>query len=103
MKPKIKKFTKDNPCTMVDIWNCFRIKNGFRNVQIGEAQSLIGINVPNYMLRMNRLVIFEIRREEYYVLTHDGAEWLERKFTRYLQSYPESKNLVKYLPSKYRY
>lgn len=99
MKPEVKVFTRENPCTKLDIWNCFRARTGFVKVPVVEAQAQIGANVPRVMEREGRLEKAEARGVEYYVLTAEGEEWLSTGFARYLKNHPSHAPQAKFLPS----
>lgn len=103
MKPIAKVFTKDNPCTKLDIWQCFRIATGFRRVPVGEAHTYIGLNVPRVMEREGRLLRVEDQGIEYYELTTDGGNWLAEGFRRYLKNHPSRVSRAKHLPADWGY
>jgi hypothetical protein len=98
VKPEPRVFTKDNPCTKLDIWNCFRGPNGFVAQPVVEAQTFIGANVPRVMEREGRLVKKTIKNTDYYVLTEAGEEWLAEGFARYLKNHPSHASQAVYLP-----
>lgn len=101
-KPEVKVFTKDNPVTKLDLWNCFRGKRNFRRVQVDEAKSIIGANAPRYLKSKGYLLQYESRGVEYYDLSDDGRIWLMEGFKRHLLNHPEIKPQAKHLPSALR-
>ena len=103
MKPTVKVFTKEAPCTKLEIWNCFRAATGFVRIPVIIAQSHIGANVPRVMEREGRLIISEQRGIEYYVLTEEGVDWLYEGFRRYLKNHPAHVALANNLPNSWGY
>lgn len=103
MKPQPKVFTKENPCTKLDIWNCFRTASGFAGVSVVLAQSIIGKNVPRVMEREGRVVVRERHGEEYYALTEEGKEWLYEGFRRYLKNHPADVAKATCIPPEWGY
>lgn len=101
MKPEVKKFTKKNPCTKVEIWNCFRGRRGYRSVPIPEAQSYIGVNVPRVLLRNGYAEIQSKGEIESYFLTESGKLWLREGVIAHLKRHPERKKDVNYLPKSW--
>lgn len=99
MIPEIKRFTKDNPCTKIDIWNCFYGKRGFIKVSVVEARSKIGVNAPRVMEGNAYLVRKNAATMDYYELTELGKEWLVNGVKRYLKNHPSSAYLINYKPT----
>lgn len=104
MKPAVKVFTKDVPCTKLDIWNCFASqRGGFRTVQVDEAHSIIGKNVPRIMERKGNLErVSSPLHGDCYSLTAAGKQWLDRGFRNYLRNHPLQAKHAKVLPSAAR-
>ncbi|MCK5307112.1 MAG: hypothetical protein KAJ73_00740 [Zetaproteobacteria bacterium] len=98
MKPQVRKFTKEDPCTKLEIWNCFRSQRGFLQIQIAVAESIIGENVPRFMIKEGRLEWVEEDHIEYYRLTDEGRKWLLRGFANYLKRHPKMKHKANFLP-----
>ena len=88
MKPDVKVFTREYPCTKVDIWNCFSSPRDFVRVPVVKAHSLIVLNVPRGMERMGRLERVAMRGVEYYQLTDIGKKWLLRGIKNYVHNHP---------------
>lgn len=86
MKPAV--FTRDNPCTKVHIWNCFRSGDKFVMVPVVNAQSIIGVNTPKYLLRERFAVAVSRASVDYYALTKEGAQWLTAGVKRHLELHP---------------
>lgn len=101
MLPEPKHFTKDNPCTKVDIWNCFRGRRGFVRVQVAEAHAIVGLNAPRYMLSKFYVTVVTANSAEYYKLTKDGIDWLSKKLKTYLVRHPKDRKRVRNLPSSF--
>lgn len=98
MKPQPRVFDRDQPCTKLEIWNCFRAPRGFKRVQVDKAKAEIGANAPRAMLRNNYLETYTENGVEYYQLTEIGIEWLRLKFINYLRNHPENRRLAKFPP-----
>lgn len=98
MKPVAKIFTKDNPCTKLDIWTCFRGRRGFKSVQVDEAHSIIGLNAPRNMLSNGYVTREEVGGVLLYKLTAEGEKWLLTKFKSYLIAHPESIQVARNVP-----
>lgn len=92
MKPMVKQFSRDQPCTKLEIWNCFKGRRGWRRVQVDIAHSKVGINAPRYMLKQGYLTVGENRQVEYYSVTRKGQDWLWTKFRSYLINHPEDRS-----------
>lgn len=103
MKPIAKRFTRDNPCTKLELWQCFRSATGFRRVPVVEAHAIIGVNVPRIMEREGRMVRVEKQGIEYYELTTDGGEWLLQGFNRYLKNHPSHVARASHIPTSWGY
>lgn len=88
MPAAVKVFTKDNPCTKRDLWECFVGPTGFRTVLVVEAHSVIGVNAPRGMEKMGRLAVKRTPRGEYYTLTAEGREWLKKGVLSYAKNHP---------------
>lgn len=100
MKPEVRVFTKDQPCTKKELWECFRGRRGFRKVQVAEAQSVIGKNAPKNMLRNGYAEVVSHRRAEYYQLTDKGQEWLQKGILSFAKRHPEVAEQIPYLPKE---
>lgn len=97
-KPPVAEFTRDNPCTKLHIWNCFRGRRGFVRVQVDEAKAQIGANAPRVMERNGRLVQVSSTKADYFELTDDGKKWLLQGFGRYLKNHPDHRSRAKHIP-----
>jgi len=97
-KPEIAVFDRQNPCTKVEIWNCFHGRTGFKRVQVDVAKSVIGANVPRVMEREGRLVVEKGKKEDLFILTPVGEVWLTEGIKRYLKNHPAEVADVKYPP-----
>lgn len=102
MKPEIKVFTKDSPCTKADLWRCFRERNEFVMVPVPIAHSIIGVNVPRGLEAKGRMTVEKDHGTDYYCLTEEGEEWLLAGMQRYLKNHPAEIPNTKYLPRSWR-
>lgn len=93
-----KQFTKDNPCTKVDLHNCFFHGARYVNRPVVEAKMEIGENAPKYLIREGYVVVRMIDNVDYYCLTPLGDAWLRTGILRYLTLHPEKAADCKFLP-----
>jgi hypothetical protein len=98
MKPQVAVFTKDNPCTKIHIWNCFRGQRGFRRAQVDEARAVIGANAPRGMIAQGRLERVSKGNVDYYQLTEAGKKWLYQGMQNYLRNHPDRRPEAQSLP-----
>ena len=84
MKPAV--FTRENPCTKVDIANCFKTSGA--KVPVVHAQAVIGVNTPKYLLREGYVVAVSAGGVDYYQLTQHGSAWLEKGLASHLKRHP---------------
>lgn len=82
-------FTRDSPCSKIEIQNCFFSKGKYVSRSLIEAQTIIGINVPKYLMREGYAVLQTERGVDYYALTREGRDWLSEGLLRYLELHPE--------------
>lgn len=101
MKPSVRVFSKDAPCTKLEIWVCFRGRHGFMLVPVVVAQSQIGANVPRVMEREGRLIRKTVQAVDYYQLTELGEEWLYNGMRSYLKNHPAKVRETPYLPNEW--
>lgn len=99
MKPEPARFTKSEPCTKLEIWQCFRTRRGFSPVQIDAAHAVIGLNAPRYLKRKGYVVQVDHDNREVYVLTEEGKNWLLNGMLNFVIRHPERREEAKYLPS----
>lgn len=88
VKP-IREFSRDQPCTKVDLWNTFRRGHAFVARPFVEARGEIGINAPKYLRREGYAVMVEKDGIDYLALTEKGRAWLTSGLLRYLELHPE--------------
>ena len=94
MRPAIRVFTRDKPCTKKDIWIAFRRRTGFAILQVDKAHAEIGVNVPRVMEREGRLVRLTVNAVDYYKLTLEGQEWLLRGMANYIRNHPSEEATI---------
>lgn len=99
MKPAVRVFGRDAPCSKADLWSCFRRShNGFADVQVDEAHSIIGKNAPRYMETRGYLVRESTPRGDFYRITASGGEWLVRGIESYVKNHPSARETVAFYP-----
>ncbi len=84
----VKVFTRDDPCTKVDLWNCFAIPGGFRRRAVIEARGEIGINAIKYLTREGYAKVRHDGQVDYWELTPAGIDWLVKGTARFIQLNP---------------
>lgn len=99
MKPPVRLFTKDRPCTKLDIWRCFyHPKAGFVRVQVDTVHAEIGLNAPRGMVAQARLARVESKGVEVYGLTPEGEQWLILGIMAYVKNHPLEASSVGHIP-----
>lgn len=98
MNENIAVFSKSNPCTKIEIFNCFRGRRGFRQVEESEVLATIGRHVPRVLVNEGRAERIKTAKGDFYKLTKAGQDWLRVGLRRYLRNYPEKVKLVRNLP-----
>ena len=88
MKPEVKVFSKQYPCTKLDIWQCFFVNGKYATVQVDVAHSVIGKNVPRVMERNGYLIRKLSARDDAYQLTAEGQAWLRAGIESYAKNHP---------------
>lgn len=85
IKP-VKVFTRDNPCTKVDLHNCFASGTGeYVRRPVVEAQGEIGVNSAKYLLKKEYAVYRSEAGVDYYELTAEGEQWLRDGLVSHLK------------------
>lgn len=84
-----KVFTQDNPCTKVDLHNCFFSGGAYVNRKVVDAKTVIGDNAPKYLLRKGYIEQRLIEGADWYVITIAGKAWLRAGIARHLVLHPE--------------
>lgn len=100
MKPQVKVFTRDNPCTKKDIWECFTHNGKFRDMTVPEAQAIIGKNVPRVMERNGHLIVIHDPKADRYRLTGSGQQWAINGINAFLKNHPQYADEVQLLDAK---
>lgn len=81
-------FDRTNPCTKVHIFNCFKKFKAGTAVPVVEAHTIIGVNTPKYLLKKGFIRTTSIGGKDLYVLSQEGAEWLQTGLKRHLELHP---------------
>lgn len=91
----VKVFNRDDPCTKVDLHNCFYLGGGTPQPRpVVEARGEIGLNAIKYLKREGYAVEYENEGVDYWELTADGVEWLRKGLARHLELHPEARALL---------
>lgn len=84
-----RKFSREQPCTKVEIHNCFFDGRQYTKRPVVEVKMEVGDNVPKYLVREDYVSFVLLAGVDYYELTVDGEEWLRAGLKRYLELHPE--------------
>ena len=100
MKPEVRAFTRENPCTKKDLWQCFRGPTGYRRVLVAVAYSQIGVNAPRVMERQGYLVKNATPQGDFLTLTESGRQWLDKGIRAYVKNHPSERDDIQYLDTE---
>ena len=100
MKPEVRTFTRENPCTKKDLWQCFRGPTGYRRVLVAVAYSQIGANAPRVMGRQGYLVKNATPQGDFLTLTESGRQWLDKGIRAYVKNHPSERDDIQYLDTE---
>lgn len=99
MKPTVREFTKDAPCTKLEIYQCFSGPRGYQRVQVDAAHSVIGKSVPRVLERDGKAIKIAGPRGDFYELTEFGQQWLDKGIRAFLKNHPYKRDELEYPPS----
>jgi hypothetical protein len=88
-------FTKEDPCTKIELHNCFFDGVRYSHKPVVNAKMEIGDNAPKYLVKKGYVVESIVGGVDYYRLTDEGEEWLREGLQRYLVLHPERSGEVK--------
>ena len=88
IKP-VRVFTRENPCTKIELFNCFTGEFGYVRRPVVEARGEIGENAPKYLLQKNYCVYRTDKGIDYYELTQAGEEWLTKGVAAHVGRHPD--------------
>lgn len=92
IQPKpVRLFTKDNPVTKVELFNCFwhPPSKNWRPRAVIEARGEIGENAPKYLLSKGYARTFGRQFVDWYELSEMGKDWLLKGLASHLKRHPE--------------
>lgn len=84
-----KEFTRANPCTKVDLSNCFTQGGQYVARAVVEARGEIGLNAIKYLLKNGYALAYESGGIDWWKLTPSGQQWLSKGLARHLELHPE--------------
>lgn len=93
-----RRFDRENPCTKVELHNCFFDGIRYRPRRVIEARTIIGENAPKFLLREGYALVTTQAGADFYTLTPDGDAWLRKGIARYLELHPERLQDVQHPP-----
>lgn len=103
-------FTKTEPCTKVDVYNCFFGEGSTvwgdgvtRSSNIVRAKSYIGRHVPYRLCAAGRAEMVMDGDEPHIRLTGDGQRWLAAGCLRYITNHPHRVSDIEVLPRRWRH
>lgn len=91
----VKVFTREDPCTKVDLHNCFYL-GGSKPLSraVVEARGEIGLNAIKYLKREGYAIEHEVEGIDRWTLTPEGVQWLVKGLARHLELHPGDSALV---------
>jgi hypothetical protein len=90
IQPKpVRVFDRENPCTKVELFNCFWGKSGWRPRAVIEARGEIGENAPKYLLKKGYARTFQRQFVDWYERSETGKVWLVEGLGGHLKRHPE--------------
>lgn len=100
-------FSKDRPCSKVEVWNAFHgdgaiTHGGMPATDLARARAIIGRHVPRALRKQGRAFEVESQGQYLLVLTEGGDSWLRTGTLRYLKNHPERVDEVENLPIRWR-
>ncbi len=95
-----RKFTRDNPCTKVELWLCFHAGPDFARRPVVTARGEIGLHAPKYLLKQGYMRMYSERGIDYYELTDEGREWLRGGLVQFLLKHPHRAREIQYPPEQ---
>jgi hypothetical protein len=93
VKP-VKVFTRDEPCTKIDLFNCFRRGAKYVSRPVVETRGEIGVNSQKYLLRESYARMLAQGNIDFLALTPKGEVWLSKGILRYLELHPDESDKV---------
>lgn len=104
---KTKQFSKDHPCTKIELYNCFfgvdsTQDDVARSSDITRAKAIIGRNVPSRLIQAGHAEMTIVGGEQHIALTVEGQAWLLHGTQRYLKNQPERARDIEILPRHWR-
>lgn len=88
---QIKVFTREQPATKVDIAEAFWDGLKFKPCPVVVAWSIIGQNVPKYLLKKGLATLSEHKGVDIYTLTRAGQEWLVEGLQKHVKRHPSDR------------
>jgi hypothetical protein len=98
-EPKV--FTRENPCTKIDLHNCFYSSGAYRPRKVIEARMEIGLNAPKYLIREGYVTERHYEGADWYCPTPEGDAYLRNGILRFLVLHPDRARECKELPPGY--
>ena len=86
--------------TKKDIWNAFRVRNGWRKVPTPEAKALIGSSAMRYWINKGWLAATTKGDVQSVALTEAGRENLETGIQKHLENHPEDGAALAFFPKR---
>lgn len=85
----VKVFTREAPCTKVDIFLCFSKGGEYVKVPVIQGRGIIGLNTPKYLIKKGLMYEMTQGGIDYWHLSMAGEEWLTAGLARHLELHPE--------------
>lgn len=94
----VKVFSRDLPCTKIDILNCFHGPEGYRPRPTVETRGEIGENAPKYLSKKGYMRTYQRNWVDYQELSETGKRWLEDGIKSLLRREPGELRKIAHLP-----
>lgn len=86
--------------TKTNIWNAFRIRNGWRKVAVTEARTLLSVSSIRYWEKNGWLSRGVNGDVEYVELTADGINNLEEGIVARIDNHPKEAKMLRFFPRR---
>lgn len=96
----VKVFTREQPCTKVDIFLCFSRNGEYVKIPAIQARGIIGLNTPKYLVKKGLMYEMTQGGIDYWHLSMAGEEWLTAGLARHLELHPEDASRLPAAPGK---
>lgn len=94
----VKVFSREAPCSKVDLANCLLAGGQAVERAVVEARGEIGLNAIKYLRREGYAEAYHRAGVDWWKLTPEGVEWLAKGLARHLELHPDDAALLAHNP-----